>query len=62
MNLYRQLDRIPLRDVERWRARAQLERARYMLDLMTRSSRAVSRGFRAMVLRPLKRARLSIHR
>ena len=53
MNLYRRLDAISMRDVDRWRARANLERAEYLMGLMARAARAVNAGFQTLIVRPL---------
>ena len=57
MNLNRRLDAIPMRDVERWRARVKLERAEFFMELPGCVASAVNEGFRAMIVRPLERAR-----
>lgn len=56
MNLYRRLDAIPMRDVERWRARIKLERAELYMEWAARVARAVNYGFRALIVRPLNQA------
>ncbi len=56
---YRRLDTITMREMERWRAKAQLERAEFFLELVARAARAVNEGFQALIVRPLKRARVT---
>ncbi len=53
--MYRRLDEVRMSDFERMQARAHLERAEAIADLIVAGSRAVSRLFRKLVVRPLRR-------
>jgi hypothetical protein len=56
VDLYEQLDRIPMSELDRLRAKAQLERAEKVAELAARAWRAVRRLVQALVVRPVTRA------
>lgn len=55
-DLYERLDAMSMSDIERLRAKAALERAEYIADLMARAAEAVKKLVRAGIVRPIRRA------
>jgi hypothetical protein len=56
LDLYERLDAMSMSDIERLRAKAQLERAEYVTDVMARAAGGVKKLVRVGIVRPIKRA------
>jgi hypothetical protein len=56
IDFYARLDAIPMRELDRLHAKAQLERTEYVAELTVRIADAVGRLVRARILRPICRA------
>jgi hypothetical protein len=56
IDFYARLDAIPMRELDRLHAKAQLERTEYVAELIVRGTSAVRRLVRARILRPICRA------
>jgi hypothetical protein len=55
IDFYARLDAIPMRELDRLHAKAQLERTEYVAELTVRIADAVGRLVRARILRPICR-------
>lgn len=56
VDIYERLDAMSMSDIERLRAKAALERAEYVADLVVRAAEGVKKLARAGIVRPIKRA------
>jgi hypothetical protein len=56
IDLYERLDAMSMSDIERLRAKAALERAEYLADVMARAVEGVKKLVSAGIVRPIKRA------
>lgn len=56
IDFYARLDAIPMRELDRVHAKAQLERTEFVAELIARVANAVQRLVRARILRPICRA------
>jgi hypothetical protein len=56
IDFYARLDAIPMRELDRLHAKAQLERTEYVAELTVRVANAVRRLLRVRILRPICRA------
>jgi len=55
VDIYERLDAMPMSLTERARAKAELARAEYVVEIFARAARKVKRLVRSRIVRPLKR-------
>jgi hypothetical protein len=62
LDLYERLDAMSMSDIERLRAKAALERAEHVADVIARAAGGVKKLVRAGIVRPIKRALATVRR
>lgn len=62
VDLYERLDAMHMSDFERLRAKAALEQAEYVADLMARAAEGVKKLVRAGIVQPIKRTLAALRR